>query len=363
MRIEVLIGSEGPKYYPLNKQKLSLGSSASNDVVIQGEGVSRKHAQIVFEDDKYFVIDQGSTNGSYINEERLTPGKRAELTSFFPLRLGARVLISLQSTDSDLRSVTVSLNERKRSEQTLTKQISLKDLKKSSAEKILSESKSSKKSQPQKTNSEKRPVPYLAVLGILLLLGAGYYNFFLYTPEVEGPVAQVGEIIKVVPEQEVPPKTEVQSALPEPAGAETFNRLLNDLKCTTESEKFLCERIAEAQGSVWGAVQVGSKVHVLLDGTKFHRRAEDITPSASTETKKAMAIALFIVEGLPDLDSKFLDGLTLNFGLFRNQGETNEFITSFVLDPKSLSELKQKLTPDVIREDPSVILRERVSFL
>jgi pSer/pThr/pTyr-binding forkhead associated (FHA) protein len=68
MRIEILVdGSEEPQIYPINKQKLVLGSGETCDVIIPSEQISRKHLIIAAEGDSYFVIDQGSTNGSFIN--------------------------------------------------------------------------------------------------------------------------------------------------------------------------------------------------------------------------------------------------------------------------------------------------------
>lgn len=51
-------------------------------------GVSRVHAQLHFEDDKLFVTDLGSTNGTYLRGERLEPRKSVELRKGDELLLG-----------------------------------------------------------------------------------------------------------------------------------------------------------------------------------------------------------------------------------------------------------------------------------
>src|SRR5690606_19797388 len=101
MRLEILVGSDDPIIYPINSAKMTLGSAETCDVIISAEGISRRHLTVIAEDDQYFVIDQGSTNGSFINEERLVPGRRVEFTSFFPVRLGDNTLLSLISDDEN----------------------------------------------------------------------------------------------------------------------------------------------------------------------------------------------------------------------------------------------------------------------
>ena len=105
MRIEILVGLENPVFYPINKSKTIIGSDLSCDIVVSEDQISRKHLIIQKEEENYFVIDQGSTNGSYLNEERLIPGRRVEFTSYFPVRLGSSVLVSLVSDEEALDEV------------------------------------------------------------------------------------------------------------------------------------------------------------------------------------------------------------------------------------------------------------------
>ena len=99
MRLEVLVVNGDVQVFPLNRPKIIIGSGESSDIVLKTEGVSRKHVFVLVEDDQYYVVDQGSTNGTFINEERLQPGKKVEFTSFFPVRLGENVLLTLLSDD------------------------------------------------------------------------------------------------------------------------------------------------------------------------------------------------------------------------------------------------------------------------
>lgn len=70
------------------KPKLVLGRSRDADVMVPDESISRKHAEIRFEDGDYWLVDLGSTNGSRVN------GKRVERA-----RLGDGDTITLGSTE------------------------------------------------------------------------------------------------------------------------------------------------------------------------------------------------------------------------------------------------------------------------
>lgn len=52
--------------------KASIGRLDTNDVVIREQHVSRQHAFIEYRDGVFFVIDNASANGVYVNDNRLT---------------------------------------------------------------------------------------------------------------------------------------------------------------------------------------------------------------------------------------------------------------------------------------------------
>ncbi|MBO4711621.1 FHA domain-containing protein [bacterium] len=60
-------------------QKLSIGRDISSDVAIVDSKVSRNHASITARDGKLFIEDHNSTNGTYINGEKLSPSTETEL--------------------------------------------------------------------------------------------------------------------------------------------------------------------------------------------------------------------------------------------------------------------------------------------
>lgn len=69
-----LVVRQGPvpgQIYELTKNEVSIGRDISNDFVISDAEVSRKHALLTLEGDRYKIEDLNSTNGTYIDGQRL----------------------------------------------------------------------------------------------------------------------------------------------------------------------------------------------------------------------------------------------------------------------------------------------------
>lgn len=100
MKIEVAIEGREPYGHSLTKERTIIGSGDECDLVLKIKGISRKHAVVINENEQFFIIDQGSAEGTYINEEQLVPGQKAEFTSFFPVKLGPYITLSLASEET-----------------------------------------------------------------------------------------------------------------------------------------------------------------------------------------------------------------------------------------------------------------------
>lgn len=57
--------------YPLEGDQLTIGRDASNGVAINDAEISRKHSRLSFQGGKYVLEDLGSTNGTFVNGQRL----------------------------------------------------------------------------------------------------------------------------------------------------------------------------------------------------------------------------------------------------------------------------------------------------
>lgn len=86
-----------------NKNSIVIGRSKEADFRINDNLISRKHTQITKEGDKYFVIDLGSTNGTYVNEQRIST--KVELKAGDELRIGLNIL-SLNEAERELSNLT-----------------------------------------------------------------------------------------------------------------------------------------------------------------------------------------------------------------------------------------------------------------
>lgn len=54
------------------KKRVTIGRTKDNDIVLENRGVSRKHAQIEFNDGSAIVIDNESLNGTFVNNRRVS---------------------------------------------------------------------------------------------------------------------------------------------------------------------------------------------------------------------------------------------------------------------------------------------------
>jgi diguanylate cyclase (GGDEF)-like protein len=59
------------KRFPLEASPTRVGRGADNEIVLDGDSVSRRHAQFDRRGESWFLSDVGSTNGTYCNDEQI----------------------------------------------------------------------------------------------------------------------------------------------------------------------------------------------------------------------------------------------------------------------------------------------------
>lgn len=90
----------GGRTIDLRSDRLTLGRSRRCDVAINDPSVSRKHVFLTFHEDRIHLQDLGSSNGTFVNDERVT--NDAELFDGDSLRLGdAEVAIEIRQGTFD----------------------------------------------------------------------------------------------------------------------------------------------------------------------------------------------------------------------------------------------------------------------
>lgn len=399
MRIEIIVGTEDPQIYPLSKPTVTIGTHESSDIILPASaGVSRRHVQITMENDNYYVTDQGSSNGTFINEERLVPGRRTDFTSFFPLRLGASVLITLLSDEDasalGFADLTTALAGKEKTNPAMklglkttelkhtadaTKIISLRDLQKAKTETLVKhreenvvKRREAVKRAPSRTKQQEKESSrsfLTQFFAILLFGGALYYNFAIKEQPVE---AAPEAVIVEAPVLVEPPPAETEGAVPqniplvpkdELSVKESFGSLLQDFRCTLDVEKYFCEKLKTTDP--WGVALVGTSLDILIDGTNYFTEAKTMLTSgegfvAPTEAEaiqkleediNSLAILLYVLKHMPaDLDYTQVKDYKINLVFFKTSsdvpGPVTQVVAAFV--PSALQDFKNSLKENIL---------------
>jgi serine phosphatase RsbU (regulator of sigma subunit) len=68
----LLTDNAPPRHVPLRGLPLTIGRSAPSELILQGGTVSRRHCRIEQQEDRIVLSDLGSTNGTFVDGERVT---------------------------------------------------------------------------------------------------------------------------------------------------------------------------------------------------------------------------------------------------------------------------------------------------
>lgn len=92
-------GTNAGAEFVLEKDEIFLGRDVNNDVVINDPEVSRRHARLIRDGEEYLYEDLGSTNGTFIQGQRLAAPTLLKHGTI--ITIGERVLLSYMIAMTD----------------------------------------------------------------------------------------------------------------------------------------------------------------------------------------------------------------------------------------------------------------------
>jgi hypothetical protein len=92
--------------YSLEGDQIVIGRDSTNGVVINDAEISRKHARLNFQGGKYVLEDLGSTNGTFVNGQRLAGP--AVLKSGDVVSFGEQIVLMFDALSVDAGATMIS---------------------------------------------------------------------------------------------------------------------------------------------------------------------------------------------------------------------------------------------------------------
>src|SRR5262249_50726099 len=92
----------------LSDPEMRIGRHPDNGLVVDDDGMSRNHARVYYEAGAYYVEDFGSSNGTYVNGERV---QKHKLAGGAIVQLGPGVCLRFSVTDANQEQILRQLYE------------------------------------------------------------------------------------------------------------------------------------------------------------------------------------------------------------------------------------------------------------
>jgi two-component system cell cycle response regulator len=83
--------------FVLGSSPIRIGRGAENHIVLEGDSVSRRHAHFEQRSGAWWCVDDGSTNGSYVNDEQIM--REARMTNGDRIKIGPTIFKFLSGQD------------------------------------------------------------------------------------------------------------------------------------------------------------------------------------------------------------------------------------------------------------------------
>ncbi len=242
--------SKNSEEFIISKNKALIGRGSDCDVVLHHDGFSRHHAVIELQGGEFFITDNNSTNGVFIDSKRIPASTRVPLNTFLNLQIASA--FQVECIDDSASSMAWSAEEELRFPSAKSHP--------SKAEKtqnILSEGKprvrsSSRPQTPTKNSLTDKPL----VLIIPVLAIAVFYMFF----ESHGNPKEGASS-----DQRPPSQTEAV-IISEFAPASSYSDFFQSKSCAAENASW-CDAGKLVESKSEGIYADGKNLFVFLDMT------------------------------------------------------------------------------------------------
>jgi two-component system cell cycle response regulator len=92
------VASDLGRRHVLDQEVISIGRDRENDIVLDSDSVSRRHARVEHRDGRIYLTDLDSTNGTYVNDET-EPVRDAQLRRGDQVKIGDTIFKYLSGSD------------------------------------------------------------------------------------------------------------------------------------------------------------------------------------------------------------------------------------------------------------------------
>lgn len=212
MKLKIINENGQDQTFSTDKKEFTIGRSNLCDLIVKSECISRKHIQIKIQNEKVFVIDLGSANGTYLDEKKIPANEDVEWRTFFPIRMGLYVHVHFIDEPKHLTMSGIT-----------TTKLEIEKPKVNSRIPRVQKKYVSTKSQND-APAEKKPIQIM----IAILIAVGIYHFLFSSKKGDSPETVTKNI------QENIQETSKDFFL-------NFRSHLTEDKCKTRAEKKLCE--------------------------------------------------------------------------------------------------------------------------
>lgn len=106
-RLTMQTGPNPGRTHDVNKSSLIIGRDVRHDIIINEEQISRDHARLSLDGGALTVTDLGSTNGTSVNGQRLTPHTPRAIAAGDVIGLGENVTLACTLVVTDPEATVI----------------------------------------------------------------------------------------------------------------------------------------------------------------------------------------------------------------------------------------------------------------